>query len=387
MMATTAAFTSATDAEAAGRELGETIRARLEGDADAVIVFASARFEYEALLRALDAACRPGVLVGSSSAGELTQSERGVGTACALGIRSDHMRFAGGLAPEVGADPAAAARALASSFRGLESREPPHRCALVLTDALAGHADDLVEQLTLLTSGEYQFVGGGAGDDGHFSRTHVFFGTRAVSNAAVALEILSTKPIGVGVAHGWEPASDPHRVTSIEGTCLMTLDGMPAIEAFEQHAERTGRPFDRADPMPFFLHSVLGIETPSGFRLRVPLAITSNGGIALAAEIPPGAVVRIMRATSESSIDAAEQATRTAVGRLGGHAPAAGVFMDCVATRLRLGGAFGDEIDRVSSALGGAQLVGCNTYGQIARSEGQFGGFHNCTAVVLALPR
>mgnify|MGYP006147235867 FL=1 len=40
----------------------------------------------------------------------------------------------------------------------------------------------------------------------------------------------------------------------------------------------------------------------------------------------------------------------------------------------------------VADALGGAPFVGCNTYGQIARSESQFSGFHNCTAVVLALP-
>ena len=33
-----------------------------------------------------------------------------------------------------------------------------------------------------------------------------------------------------------------------------------------------------------------------------------------------------------------------------------------------------------------ASYVGCNTHGQIARAEGQFGGFHNCTAVVCVLP-
>jgi hypothetical protein len=31
-------------------------------------------------------------------------------------------------------------------------------------------------------------------------------------------------------------------------------------------------------------------------------------------------------------------------------------------------------------------VTGCNTHGQIARAEGQFEGFHNCTAVVCLLP-
>ena len=48
---------------------------------------------------------------------------------------------------------------------------------------------------------------------------------------------------------------------------------------------------------------------------------------------------------------------------------------------------FGDRYrDPLGSQCGGSQVVGCNTYGQIARADGQFGGFHNCTAVVLAFP-
>jgi len=46
-----------------------------------------------------------------------------------------------------------------------------------------------------------------------------------------------------------------------------------------------------------------------------------------------------------------------------------------------------NRLEAVRTALGGSDLVGSNTYGQIARADGQFGGFHNCTAVVLALPQ
>ena len=61
-------------------------------------------------------------------------------------------------------------------------------------------------------------------------------------------------------------------------------------------------------------------------------------------------------------------------------------MFDCVATRLRLGRAFEDELRACASLLDPAGFVGCNTYGQIARSEGQVSGFHNCTAVVCLLP-
>lgn len=386
MTTTAAAFTSATDSTEAGRDLGEQIHQAIGEAPDAVVVFASAQFDHPALLGALTAACGPVVLVGASSAGEFTGAARGEGSACALAVRSVDIRFAAGLGTGVGADRAAAAQQVARSFRGVRTHDYPHRAALVLTDALAGHADDLIEQLTVATSGGYEFAGGGAGDDARFARTHVFCGTRVETDAVVALEILSTQPIGIGVDHGWTPASPVMRVTAADGTKLIGLDGFPAVEAFADHAARTGQKLDRADPLPFFLHNILGVDTPDGHRLRVPLSIGDDGAVSCAAEIPVGTRVFIMQASVASAAEAASTATRTAVRALGGRKPAAALLFDCVATRLRLGDMFGFELDAVRAVLGDGALVGCNTHGQIARADGQFSGFHNCTAVVLAFP-
>jgi len=388
MTKTAAVFTTAEDSSVAGQELGQQIRRDLGDERpDAVIVFASARYDHVALLHALGETCQPGVLVGSSSAGEFTGKNRAEGSACALAIRSSTMRFSAGVGTGVTNDRAAAARSVVSTFKGVQTSDYPYRTALVMTDALAGHADDLIEQLTVATSGTYEFAGGGAGDDAKFSKTHVFHGTRVLSDAVVALEMLSQKPLGIGVQHGWEPASEGYRVTSIEGARIKTLDGYPAADVFEQHAAATNQRLDRQDPLPFFLHNIVGIETGAGQRLRVPLAIGPDGSVTCAAEIPAGATVRIMKTSSASASDAATSAANSAVRALQGNRPAAALFFDCVATRLRLGDVFGFELEAVRTALGGSDLVGCNTYGQIARADGQFGGLHNCTAVVLALPQ
>ena len=386
MTQTAAVFTVAEDSVAAGRDLGRQIRDALKRHPDAVIVFASARFDHEALLKALAETCKPSVLVGSSSAGEFAGEQRQQGAACALAICSSEIKFASGLGVGISHDRSAAAHQVVAGFVGLASNEFPYRAALVLSDALAGHADDLIEQLTIATAGRYEFAGGGAGDDAKFDKTYVFHGTRVVSDAVVVLEVLSTKPLGIGVQHGWSPASEPLRVTEVSGARLVSLDGFPAIEAFEQHAERTQQQLDRAAPLPFFVHNILGIDTPAGYRLRVPLSIDRDGAVLCAAELPAGARVHIMKASAESATQAAVEATRTAISKLRGGQPAAALFFDCVATRLRLGEIFGFELEAVQQALG-TDLVGCNTYGQIARAEGQFGGFHNCTAVVLAFPK
>lgn len=387
MTQTAAVYTDRFDSTDAGTHLGAQVVEKLgEHPPDVLIVFASSRFDFSALLTALSETCHPRLLVGSSSAGEFTGLNRGQGTACALAIRSTDIKASAGLGRGVSTDRASAARDVVAAFRGVDSNEFSYRTALVMTDALAGHADDLVAELTVLTSGKYQFAGGGAGDDALFTKTHVFYGTEAFTDAVVALELLSTKPMGVGVSHGWVPASKALRVTDSDGMRVLSLNGLPAVEAFEEHARATSQPFDRRAALPFFLHNILGIDTGAGHRLRVPLSVNPDGSVSCAAEIPAGAAVHIMKATSESAIHAAQQATAAAVEGLRGEKPQAALFFDCVATRLRMGEVFGFELDSVAQMLGDAGLVGCNTYGQIARAEGQFGGFHNCTAVVMILP-
>lgn len=382
-----AAYTTEEDSDEAGSDLGRQISdAFTAHPPDAVVVFASSRFDYERLLTSISGTCSPRLLVGSSSAGEFTGQHQGEGTACALAIRSTDIRASAGLGREVSRHPAQAAADAVASFHGVAAPGLPFRSALVMTDALAGHADELVRELTVLTSGAYQFAGGGAGDDAKFSSTHVFYGTRAYTDAVVALELLSSKPFGIGVGHGWTPASAPLRVTDVDATRLVSLNGVPAVEAFEAHAAATGQTLDRSAPLPFFLHNILGIDTGVGYQLRVPLTVNEDGSVTCAAEIPAGGRVHIMKTSSDSAVTAAQRATRAAMEALRGAPPAAALFFDCVATRLRMGSDFGFELQTVTDMLGDARLVGCNTYGQIARAEGQFGGFHNCTAVVMVLP-
>ena len=387
MTQTHIALTETRDSRSAGAELGRGIREAFGGAAaDAVVVFASAQHDYDTLLPALAQEAGTQVIAGSSSAGEFTNLGRGEGQVSALGIRSADMKFAVGLGQGVTEDAGEAARQLVEAFRGRGKATEPYRNALVMTDALAGHTDALVEELTVLTGGDYRFFGGGAGDDGRFQTTHVFAGTKSYNNAVSALEILSNKPIGIGVSHGWEPAGEGMRVTEAEGTRLIGLNGAPALEAIQAHAKSTGQGFDTADPMPFFLHNVLGIRSAEGYRLRVPLAVGENGSILCAAAVPEGSIVHIMKANAGSAVQAARQATESALRGLSGHKPAAAFVFDCVATRLRLGRAFEDELQACAKMLEPAGFVGCNTYGQIARAEGQFSGFHNCTAVVCVLP-
>ena len=372
---------------AAGAALSADVLEQLAGqNPDAVVVFATPDQDHRALLEALTAGCRPGVLVGCTSAGEFTSAGQGVGMTAVLALRSAEMQFTASLAVGLREDRAGAAVRLVGGFQGLKANEYRYRSALILADALAGFTDDLVDRLAILTGGMYRFFGGGAGDDARFTRTHVFSGTEVATDAAVALEILSSKPIGVGVRHGWEPGGEKLRVTASEGMTVASLNAVPAAEVFEAHAATTGQKFDRAEPVPFFLHNVLGVESAQGYRLRVPLAVGADGSVACASDVPAGATSCIMSTTPSSAAEAAATATRAAFAQMEGNAPAVALLFDCVATRLRLGAGFGAELAAVQHELGDVRFVGFNTYGQIAQAEGQFSGFHNCTAVVCLIP-
>ena len=374
---------------AAGAELAKQIRSGLDGEApDAVVVFASSDNDYDALLGALQEGSGTPVIVGCSSAGEFTGDSSGTDRTSVLALRAPEMQFNVSVATDLSGDRTEAAQQLVGGFKGLDTPAYRYRTALVFVDALAGHGEDLVDELTVATGGMYQFVGGGAGDNGNFRQTHVFVGDRSYTNAAVALEILSNKPIGIGARHGWQTSSRPLRITESDAARVLSMNVAPAIEAFDEHAAATNQIFDHNDPLPFFLHNVVGVSTEAGHKLRVPLGIADAGAVMFAAEIPVGATASVMTTGLSSAADAAADATRDAVGQLAkaGCAPKAALFFDCVATRLRLGNDFGRELDAVSRELGDVPFAGYNTYGQIVRAEGQFSGFHNCTAVVCVFP-
>lgn len=387
MTKSTVVFTDEKESTSAGKVLADKLLSGLNGkNPNVVILFSSSLHDYSELLKSIKQACNPEILVGCSSAGEFTSSQAGTDSASAVGIYSNDLKFSAGIGRNISSNRDEVAKQLSSALSGLESYEYPYHSALILADALSGHTDELIDLLTEKTHGTYQFFGGGAGDDAKFQKTHVFYGDQAVTDAAIILEILSHKPIGIGVRHGWTPVSNKMRATEVDGSKLISINAMPAVDVFQEYAREKGHEFDVKNPIPFFLHNIIGIELESGYKLRVPLSVLDDGSIACASDIPTGASIYFMGIGADAASIAAEDATRVALEQLNLNKPSVALFFDCVATRLRMGNDFNLELEKVKNSLDPAKYVGCNTYGQIARVTGQFSGFHNCTAVVCVIP-
>lgn len=387
MTRSTVAFSKEKDSSKAGKEIAALINKQLDGKKpNVIIVFASSVYNYNELIKSIRTNCPTDILVGCSSAGEFTSKDFSSDAVSAVAISSDEIIFSAGLSQGITKDRGKVTRELFNSLKGVDSVNYKYHSALIFADALSGHTDELIDQLTELTGGTYQFFGGGAGDNGNFEKTHVFLNDNSETDAAVILEILSNKPVGIGFKHGWTPTGKKMRVTESNGMVIKSLNSIPAVQIFEQYAKETNQQFDKENPIPFFLHNVIGIETPSGYKVRVPLKVIDDGSIVVASDVPLGATVSFMSIGSEDATKAAFEAAKVALEQLDGHEPSVALFFDCVATRLRMGVNFGFELEQVKKTLNALNYAGCNTYGQVARVEGQFSGFHNCTAVVCVLP-
>ncbi len=377
--------TAILDSQQAGISLGIQIREKLLRPPDVVILFAAPQYRHRELLQALKHSSRASSIIGCSSAGEFTSQVQGIGLACAIALSSNEMSFAVGLGRGLSEDGSRSIDELASIFCHASLWRYPYHTMLLLVDTLGGCVESTVHKLTLLTGSIYEIFGGGASDNAQFSYTPVFYDTEAVTDAFVALAIHSYKPLGIGVQHGWRPVSSPMYITRVMGNNLISLENRPALEAFRLHAQSSGQVFDERRPLPFFLNNILGVEGV-GYRLRVPTRVNVDGSIHFATELPTSGTVVFMNTSASSPIEAAREAANEALGKLYGCKPIAGLFFDCVATRLKLGTNFGFELEAVQSALGDVPFGGCDSHGQIARAQGQFSSFHNCTALVCLIP-
>lgn len=334
----------------------------------------------------------PGLdLVGSSSAGELT--ERGLihGGVAVMLVASDAMTHRLAIASGVKAthrDVADRLCAEVGDVRKLAQRlSHKHLTTVLLADGLAGTGEDLVHELLTRIPAGSQVVGGAAGDEARFQATHVAAGEVAAPDAAAALHVFSRTRWGIGVNHGLRSTTNPKRVTRAKGNVVFELDGAPAFEAYRQHAVERGVSLVAASAGAYLIGNELGIHFFDKItRVRAPLSVGADGSLSCAAAIPEGAMVSILDGEPTSMIEAARGAAQEALEHLEGGKAAGVLLFDCVCRGMILKDSFQREIDAVRSVFGDVPVAGFLTYGEIARYSGRLEGWHNATAVVAAIP-
>jgi len=257
----------------------------------------------------------------------------------------------------------------------------------VLSDGLCGDQMDVVRGAYDVAGIDVPLVGGCAGDNLAMRRTQQIHGRRVMSQSVVAAAVSSDRPLGIGVSHGWNPASEPMLVTGSKGNILSTLEDKPALDVYLDFFN----PGDviRADPAAF---AKFAATHPIGIRRRDKIEMRHITGynldrreLILVAEVPQGALAFLTEGDFDSVLNAAAKSCTAALKALNGLKPAGLLMFDCVSRRaVFTEERIHEETDLISSTCGSVPMAGFYTYGEIARTKGA-GGFHNQTLVTLAI--
>ena len=365
-----------------GRAVAEAC-AQLESRAAAVVVYLPIRprAELRAYLAAAADASRGAVVVGMTTGGA-SFTERGVTHDGAVAAVLGDVSVRSSVARDMRADARGALRRALETLEIGSARSPS---MLVLMDAYAADGETLISALREHTPVNCRCFGGTAGDDWTFRGTYVFHQGEVLSNAAVLLLLESPTKMAMDVLHGWSVIDGGREltITAADGNVLRGLDGRPAAEVYRQELERLGLIDAGAELLPALVKYELGTPTPFGenLKIRAPLALEPGGAIRLASSLPVGQRVRLVQATPEQLITAAEALAARVDNQIGATLRGALVF-DCAARRSVLGDRYAEQA-RAFTAGRTSPTVGVTSYGEIAKFGGSVEGFHNNTAVMV----
>lgn len=183
-------------------------------------------------------------------------------------------------------------------------------------------------------------------------------------------------PVGIGVGSGWAPLTPTCTATRTEGHLVHELAGRPAAEVYAE-----ALPGSTQDPSRF----PLGIALPEDhWVVRLVVGIEGTA-LRLGGDLPAGAEVRIMSASTNGLQQASQDAAVTALKRLEGRPPGALLVVESAARWAVQNGGARREWEMIrEQAPAGTPLVGWLTTSELIGGGGQI-ALQNGSIIVLAL--
>jgi hypothetical protein len=334
-----------------------------------VLYFASPAYDPPLLAAAIQAAFPRATTAGCTSAGELANGRMLEGSAVAMAFDSttiSSVKAAAFTDLTNRADPALALGPFeAHCGSSLHEVDFDRYVGLLLVDGLSFSEEWFMDRLGDLTN--LIVVGGSAGDDMQFKRTHVFLAEQALSNAAVLVVLEPARGFRVLKTQSCRPLGKKLRVTRAdpERRLIHELDGQRATKAY---AEAIGVPEDDV-PMHFIKHP-LGLMIGDEPFIRSPQR-PADGSIVFYCNVHEGMELAVLESGDiVSDTKKALEAERRAMGGI-----SAIVDFDCVLRRLEL--ACTGRLEDYGKVFEGIPSIGFSTYGE------QFVGHVNQTSTML----
>ncbi len=219
------------DSRQAGMEAAAQALSGVGGQPDLLILFASDRYNQPAVLQGIRSVTGPVPLIGSCATGIITPSGIHTDAVAVMALRSEALRMALAATEDGLNSPRIAGERLAEVLLQClpaDGTERPYAVVLVLENFASLVTTEVIQSAADILGPLCPLIGGA---DGHHLR---FINDQVIADELVAALLWSSRPIGIGMAHGWTPCKRPLVVTRAAGNIIYELDGQPAFEVYRQ---------------------------------------------------------------------------------------------------------------------------------------------------------
>lgn len=349
-----------------------------------VLVFgATSFFSDPAVSTTLHTAFPDAVLLGCSTAGEISQNGVDDNTCVLTAVHFEQARVMSAATTLAGMEDSRAAGVRI----GEQLNAADLKAVMVFAPGVQINGSALVEGISSVIGEGIPLTGGLAGDGGAFKKTWTLgpAGARHDGVAAVGLH-----GDGLQFCHGsfggWEPFGPARKVTRCEGNVLFELDGAPALEVYKRYLG------DYASQLPssglLFPFAMLGENHDEIGLIRTILGVSeADGSLTLAGEINANGYLKLMHASTDGLVSGAEAAALAAAAVHQDAAEVLVVLVSCVGRKLVMGERVDEEIEAVGEVFGrDAVLTGFYSYGEISPfAPGVSCKLHNQTMTITCL--
>lgn len=342
----------AADPSQAVREVRDAVG---QPDLDAVVFFCSASYDLRRLGRELrDAFACP--VIGCTTAGQIGPGGYQQGGLTAVSVAGGVLRARPFLVAPLSQGSARAAEVAAEVRVAVDALPPARqRVCLLLADGLSRAEESLAATL-YRGMGDVALVGGSAGDDLRFERTHVYWEGEFRTDAAVVTLLDTPLQIGVLKVQHFRPTARKLVITAADPTArrVKEIDGFPAAETY---AEKLGVPVEALDATLMSAHPLM-LRIGDDHFIRSVQRVNPDRSLSLYCAIEEGLVLSIGEAIDPLTTlsDGFDQ------GLAGIRDPALVIGCDCILRRLELEQR--GKAGEVGSFLARHRVIGFSTYGE-----------------------
>jgi len=330
------------------------------------LLFAGIDHDHQALLDGVEA-LYPGLpLIGGTGHGELSSEGFAEDSVALMLLHSERVEFGTGVGEGVRADPEGAARRAAARAR--EGLTQPVRLGLVTPEGLGLDVKAVTDTIHAELGPDAPVCGGLAGDQVRFEQTYQFCNGRVYSDAIPVLVLAGPLRVATGVASGWVPMGEEHRLTKTEGQTILEIDGEPVRDVWDRYFGS----FDLRGSRNMFALYPDGAKGDASreFYLCAPSHFQEDGSMVTLNPVIQGARIRFADATRDQVLDAAGSSAESARAGYKGTPDAAFVF-SCAARHAWLGTQVGRELGLLKEHVGAdVPTLGFYTYGEICPLPG-----------------